>query len=148
MTIVALGMNGQAWIEVPDVEELKSSLHRMDGKKLYSLVMWRLPANESFEKSNPNRNAEEYLQCAGSADRVAVELRKREGTGFAQYAIGQVRGKLPSPDLSERISWAAYTVEVAQHEVFNADTAYPLFREYFLAGRLPDDVTLRGLDED
>jgi hypothetical protein len=143
MTTVALGINGRTWMEIDGPDEI--GLHRMDGERLFSLVLWRLPPGSDFERSDPVKNSNEYLQCAGSADRMTLELRRREGAGFAQYCIG----RLPSPNATSasrvQISWAGHEVTVTPEEAFSAADAELVFLEYFVSGTIPAYCSLRLL---
>jgi hypothetical protein len=121
-------------------------LRRMDGERLFSLLLWRLPRGLEFVDSNPTKNADEYLQCAGSADRMTLEVRRREGAGFAQYCIGRGPSLRATSASLVQISWAGHEVTVAPEEVFTAGEAESVFTEYFVSGKIPADCNLRLLD--
>jgi hypothetical protein len=143
MTVVAVGINGRSWMEIDRSDEI--GLRRMDGERLFSLLLWRLPPDCDFVDSNPTKNAHEYLQCAGSADRMTLEVRRREGAGFAQYSIGRRPSLKPSSASPVQISWAGHNVTVAPDEVFTAGEAESVFAEYFTSGTIPADCSLRLL---
>ena len=80
----ALAINGTTWMDLQEVgkgelDDLDRFLHRLDGNKLYSLILWKMPAGKHLDEVDPDTDAEEYIQCAGSADRMTVEVRRKNG---------------------------------------------------------------------
>jgi hypothetical protein len=140
-----MGSNGRTWWVLNGVHEIEVALGRMDGENLYSLVVWRLPDGKTWHNANPSKQAKEYLQCAGSADRMTVEVRRREGRSIAQYTAGRAPERTVPSELSERVAWGDHHLYVALHEVFDQKSAFELFDRYFHSGALPTDVTLRKL---
>jgi hypothetical protein len=143
MTSVAMGINGRSWVEVRDLAAVSSALHRMDGGRFYSLVIWRLPPGMNFEDSNPSVESKEFLQCAGAADRMTVEVRRRDGEMLGHYCVG-LKGSLSATE-AERvpITWAEHRILVSPGEVFTADDAVPVFGSYIASGTVPPAHSLR-----
>jgi hypothetical protein len=156
----AITLNGWMASELDDdfgpmLDVIRRSLDMLDGVKYYALMLWRIPPGVPWVDVDRSRYPEEYLQCAGSAARQTVEIRRATAAGFEHLVIG--KRDLPSLSSSiERIPWDRYEVEVRGNEVFNASEAFEVFRRYFegdsiddaftlLAGRTPDfpDAPLR-----
>lgn len=87
----------------------------------------------------------EYIQSAGSAGGMLVEIKRREADGrLLQYAVGR-----PVDGGGERIvAWARgkSSQRVPANEVFTADQAHPVYRQWCLDGTIPAGHRLRLLD--
>jgi hypothetical protein len=145
MTLVAASRNGEFWMLLDGVEDLVFRLDRLDGLKSFAQILWRLPEGLDFSDSNPKEDAKEYLQCAGSADRMVVEIRRKEDRDeLVQYCVGtdEVSGET---EPNEEVHFGANRLRVCQSEIFDAASALPLFEEYFRTGRIPDTYRLRRL---
>ena len=87
----------------------------------------------------------EYLQSAGTADGMTIELRRLEDDGqYHQYAIGK-RGS-EGQSLDREVKYDEYVLHVRPGEVFTADEATPIYYAYFQGRTIPDDLVLRELD--
>lgn len=126
-------------------EQLRNILQRMDGTKLFTLLVHPVPDDFDIYVSDPTPYAEEYVQCAGAADQMVVEVRRREGDGYGQFALSR-----PGADASGvevKVRWAEHQVTAFEHELFDAEKAIEVF-EYYVANEasLPAGLTLRRLD--
>lgn len=121
----------------PYEEQIRFVIKRMDGMKLWAYCIWRVP--EGLETLNPktwDNGQEEYLQCAGSADALTIELRVLDGDGAAhQFVLGK-EAATPTGEPTEEISWSngEYKVKVYPHEVFSAEEAGDAFCDYYKNG--------------
>jgi|GEM_PF-5300404 len=86
----------------------------------------------------------EYIQCAGSADRLTIEIRERDGAELAQLVVGIPEDRSDSAPNKE-VRWGDRVVYVNDNEVFDATSALPIFIEYAETGRLPKGLTVRKL---
>jgi hypothetical protein len=130
-----------------DGGEIDRGLAHLDGTEFCSFLLHGLPDDFREGHDRLDEYAEEYLQSAGSASRMSLELRRLEPDGYAQYAIGRECPDDASPVLGEEISWAGHTLRLRSCEVFDASSAAPAYHHYRLHdGALPPDVTLRRLD--
>ncbi|MET4429709.1 hypothetical protein [Mycolicibacterium sp. 624] len=86
-----------------------------------------------------------YIQSGGSAERLSVEIRRREGNRYRQYVVGHFG---PSGELTtERILLGPHEpLVVRSSEVFDADEAAQLFLSWFKVGAIPDGYSLRELN--
>ena len=116
-------------------------LERMDGEGLQSLVLWHYPADEEFEHPEYLSN---YIQCAGTARRLTVELRRTQPDGtYTHWVLGRF---VPTGTESETIQWAEFSTRVHPEEVWTAADVAPLFDYYATHRTLPDTIHRRALD--
>ena len=97
-----------------------------------------------------SRLSDEYLQSAGSADALTVEVRTIDGDGAAhQFVVGKPGGGAEGAP-SEVIRWddGRHSTTVHPREVFTADEAAKVFYAYFLTDEVPARYTLRELHLD
>ena len=127
-----------------DVERLHWMLDNLDGSERYAWSLWQTPPGIPLDRVNLKRFPQEYLQCAGTHERMTVEVRRQEVDGaFRQYAL---RRPGSEPGGEEVIPWDAYETVVHSNEVFDAKTAFPIFLAYYADGSTPDDYPLRLLE--
>lgn len=144
MTKVGSTDNGRSYMTAMKGGALdyRRPLARMDGKRLFAYSLWHYPDDVQFEKVKTD-DIEEYLQCAGSAEAMTVEVREDDGAdGYAQYVLAR---EPVTGEPSEEISWDAYSTLVHPEEVFTAEQATALFECYFDTGQIPADVPRRRL---
>lgn len=130
----------------PHAEQLRFSLNRMNGSSFWAYGLWRAPEGADLLKDIPL--SDEYLQSAGSAEAMTVEIRVRDEGGVArQYTVGRP-GEQPAGAPTEVIHWddGRHSTTVYPHEVFTADEAADVFSAYFQTDRVPESCTLRELD--
>lgn len=118
------------------------TLSQLDGTDRWAII---LEADEGV----PNTDVAElrYIQCAGSADRMTVEvcLPGQSEQGFV--AIQSVVGRpisVPQP-IDQTIDLPSVEVTVAAREVFDAAAAAELFDAFFLTDDIPPGYVLRPL---
>ncbi|MCH1882532.1 DUF6357 family protein [Agrococcus sp. ARC_14] len=129
----------------PRNDQIMAMLHRMDGSSLWSYSVWRAPVGVDLEQGIPS--ADEYMQSAGSAEAMSVEVRFVDTDGTAhQYAIGKTGDDAAA--LTEEIRWAdgRYSINVRRNEVFTADEAAEVYAAYCLTDRVAGPYVLRELD--
>lgn len=145
----AYSVNGQAWSELqdsfgPPSEELKGLLSRLDGVERYSLILWALPEGKYLDETSPADDAREYLQCAGKAERLVVEIRRIVDGKPQQYVIGRPAGSTSS-EADEEVHWSNFMTLVHENEVFDAIEAADLFASYYETGEVPAQYVERPL---
>ena len=75
----------------PYSEQIRFVLLQMNGSSFWAYSLWRAPEGADLLESIPF--SEEYMQCAGTADALALEVRRIEADGTPhQYAIGKPGG--------------------------------------------------------
>jgi hypothetical protein len=130
----------------PFPDQIRHALSTMDGRSKWGYSLWRAPEGANLLEDIPL--SDEYLQCAGSADALTIEVRIVDGDGTArQYALGRLSPGSPA-EPSVAISWdrGRHSTTVSPNEVFTADEAAQIFYAYFLTDRVPETYRLRELD--
>jgi hypothetical protein len=111
------------------------------------LIFYRLPDGKSFEEVR-NQATTEYIQAAGNADAMVVEIRKpggeQWGADWVRYVVGhEHEGK---PPLDVAIPLPKGDQMISHHEVFDADEAGKLFMSYHKTGDIPSGYVLRAVE--
>lgn len=130
----------------PFPDQIRFALGRMNGSSFWAWSLWRAPEGANLLESLPF--SDEYMQAAGSAEAMTVEVRLTDADGVErQYVVGKSAGDFSGAP-SEPISWddGRYSTTVFPAEVFTADEAAEVFSAYFLTDRVPAQYHLRELD--
>jgi len=146
----ALLMNGRTWGDAQPLErgggdDIGRMLRNFDGTKAFSLLLWKLPPGKRLDDvKSPDEEANEYIQCAGSADRMTCEVRRLRGGKYEHLVLGHAPNG-ENPGNQETIHWDDVETLVAPNEVFSADEAAELFLSYYRTGWVPSKYVLRPL---
>ena len=129
----------------PYPEQLRASLKGMNGSTFWSYSLWRAPEGADLLEDIPF--SDEYMQCAGTAEALALEVRRLDPDGTAhQYAIGKPGGdRTGEPTEVIRFDNGRHSTTVYPHEVFTADEAAVVFYTYFLTNEVSQPYELRDL---
>lgn len=130
----------------PYPDQIRFSIHGLDGASSWGYSLWRAPEGADLLDSIPTSS--EYIQCAGTADALAIEVRHLDPDGTAhQYAVGKP-GTVSTGEPTETIHYddGRHSVTVHPNEVFTADEAAVVFYTYFLTDKVSQPYTLRELD--
>jgi hypothetical protein len=144
-------MNGQFWAELKDSfgpinEEIRRLLWRLNGSDRYSFILSRLPEGKRLDEVSVENELGEYLQCAGSADRMTVEMRTVMADGSEQqFVVGRPCDTIDAMRTVE-VRWNEVVTRVRQNEVFNADEAAAIFVAYYETAQIPSSYVLRSVD--
>lgn len=129
----------------PYPDQLRVTLRALNGTSFWAYSLWRAPEGANLLREIPF--SENYLQCAGSAEALTIELRTVDDAGTAhQYVLGRPLGtRDESP--TEVISWDSgrHSTRVFSNEVFGTDEAADIFYAYFLTDTVPDTYERRDL---
>jgi len=92
-------------------------------------------------------NPLEWIQTAGTARRLTVEVKRLEKDGIhRQYVVGR-RGAVSETAKSENIKFGDYHVSVRPSEVLDAAEAISLFQYYYDHHLVPSGWHMRELSE-
>lgn len=146
----ALTMNGRVHGEVKDPvvsppEVIEHRLGLLDGVVRYSLSLWRLPDGVPFDRVDLATWPQEYVQTAGSADGMTVEVRRAEQSGWGRYVIGRPSRDTAGPPVEVVIPWNGYEAHVSSDEAFSAPEAAEVFTQYYATGQIPGTFHFRPL---
>lgn len=129
-----------------DRERFAAPLRRRDGQQRWGLGLFPLPENLSYDEMlAAGHDFTEYLQAAGSAEALTIEIRKpggaQWGCRWVRYVVGHSHAAgLP---LDFTIEMASSTLHVSAAEVFDAEEAADLFLAYHQSGDIPATYSLR-----
>lgn len=113
---------------------------RRGGSETYAL--WHYPEGQ-FE-TYARQSLSNYLQCAGTASAMSVELRQTHDDGtHTHWTLGR---SAPTGSASETIEFHGHALQVHPEEVWTAEQAAPLFEQYAATRTIPDDVHRRVMD--
>lgn len=130
----------------PYEDQLRFSLGRMNGTSFWAYSLWRAPEGADLLDDIPL--SESYLQCAGSAEALTIEVRALDEEGVPhQWVVGKP-GEVPGGSPTEVVRWddGRYSTTVHANEVFTAAEAGDVVVSYFLTDAVPAQCTLRALD--
>ncbi len=130
----------------PYPDQIRFVLNRMNGMSFWAWSLWRAPEGADLLDSIPTSG--EYMQCAGTADALALEVRRLDPDGTPhQYAIGKPGGDTTGePTEVIHFDEGRHSTTVYPHEVFTADEAAVVFYTYFLTDQVSQPYELRELD--
>lgn len=132
-------------VDDPD-EQLRGAFGRMDGDRLFTFLLWELPPDRSFDRGLRGIEPREFIQCAGAADGLTVELRERdEAGGYVLSTLGRADEAAGPRDVV--IQWRGNTTDVHRNEMWSGGGAAELFLTYWRTRALPDNVTKRVLEQ-
>lgn len=92
-----------------------------------------------------NSSTGSYIQCAGSAERLTVEMRKYGTHDFRHYVIGKGGNKSPLKVVWAMIESKDGSIQVHDTEVLNISDAVTLFHSFYTAGDVPEAFTKRNV---
>lgn len=145
--------NGRIHEEFTDPEFSPDELIRryidvLDGTTDFSLGLWALPPGVPLGGFDIKTWPQEYIQTAGSRDRLIVEIRRIIHGTPTLYAIGHLgyRDLDQADQATETVVWDGIGSVVPANEVFDATETAALFLSYFRTDDIPAGYTLRTLN--
>jgi hypothetical protein len=124
--------------------QFQGPLRALDGSDNWCLVLYALPPGKDYPDIAGTATLE-YIQAAGRADRMAVEIRKpggqQWGVEWVRYVIGHPHEG--NPPIDQAIELPQSTQMISRAEAFDAEEAARLFICYFKTGDIPADYVLR-----
>lgn len=126
-------------------EQLSGALTRMDGRGFWGYALWSIPEGQVWP--DVDMSPTEFLQSAGTAERMSIELRQVDAEGVArQYAVGRP-GTVHAGEPSVPVTWSDdHGIYVYPGEVYTAEEAAPVYLSYYDTGTVPAAYVLRELD--
>lgn len=124
-----------------------SPLRRLNGAERWFLLLYPLPAGKRYEEVR-NEATEQYVQAAGSAEAMVLDIRKpggqQWGADWVRYIIGHQHEGNPPLDVPIELPRAAETI--SRPEVFEAEEAGDIFFTYYKTGDIPPGYVLRPVE--
>lgn len=128
-----------------EIDLLGRMLTRLDGKTRFSMVLTKLAPGKTILHKREMKRDKNYIQCAGSAKGMSIEIRIVKSGTATQYAVGRSTWwRWGDPKVA--IHWSEYTVKVYRDEIFRAKEATKLFAYYLVHNEIPKKYVLRELD--
>lgn len=144
-------MNGRRHGELVDYfrsypNQILATLSNMNGDSFFAWQLWELPEGARHHDVDvATLDQHTYIQSAGSADAMSVEVRAVDDKGdLHQLIVGRPGPREGEPDVT--ITFAENTHHVFEPEVFNATEAAGIFQQYFLDGTIPAQYVTREFD--
>ncbi len=143
-------VSGRTSIELRDTywsheQQLRRSLGQLDGDDLFSFLLFYVPDDAGWPDApgfDVGEYEAEYLQSAGKADAMVVEVRRLESDGrYRQYALGRPTPARREPEVE--IKWEQHSMTVPANEAFDAGEATRIYLHYFQHRSVPDTYVLR-----
>jgi hypothetical protein len=144
----AMTMNGRISGEVKDpllssAQLIEQRLALLDGVNRYSLSLWRLPDGITFDRADLAAWPMEYVQVAGSRERLTIEVRRLEEGIPAQYVVGRHTPDASGSPTEVLVPWDGYETLVLSTELFTAAEAAKIFAFYYATGDIPGSFRIR-----
>lgn len=117
--------------------DLLQALGNLDGEERFSLVLFRLPAGAELDDVDLACFPEEFLQCAGSQERMTIEQRVLERAEPKQYVLGHDAPPAGATEPDTAVRWSTFEAIVYSTEVFTGAEATEIFLRYLDTGQ-PD----------
>ena len=116
-------------------------------RQRWALTLWPLPAGMSYDEVKGPAEPREFLQAAGKADALMVDIRKPGGAqwGCDGCVTSWAAQRTPAP-LDVPIRMPRGTEMVSADEVFGGDEAAGLYLAYQQTGDLPPGYALRPVE--
>jgi hypothetical protein len=146
--VIETGSGNVTLIHHAEVNDFALRLRQFDGVERFALCLWALPAGMDYDRAvMAGQDALEYLQAAGRADRLTVEIRKSGSNPWGAQWVRYVVGHGGSTEvLDVPVVLPAHTEMICDSEVFTADEAAELFQHYFESGAIPSTYSLRPVE--
>ena len=126
-------------------EQIRRVLGLMDGSRRWGYSLWRAPVGVHLFAMD--KHPDQFMQSAGSADAMCVEVKFVEDDGQARlYEVGRPGGDYSGPpSVQVPFQDGRYHVDLYPNEVFTADEAAEIYYHYFQTDGVPDEYVLREI---
>lgn len=143
--------NGQHDIELPPSQGIglfQRFTDHLNGVDRAWISLWRVPDGKTVDDlADAERQAAEatFLQCAGTAEQLTVEIRVREGDSYSLYVLGHPPDRDTS-SLSVQIVLGDRSLTVQPSEVFESVEAASIMHFYCKTGQVDARLTRRIIE--
>lgn len=130
----------------PLLDQVRLCLGLLDNDDQFAWLVFAAPIDDRTWRAGPQSVIDEYggsyLQAGGTAEKMSVELRRREDDGEYRFTIVGRDHDLAEP-ITEMIDVQAAHEPRHPAELFTADQAAPVFLHYVEHQTVPVGYTLR-----
>ena len=127
--------------------QLTGPLRMLNGRDNWCVALYAIPPGKTYEDI-AGRPTPEYLQAAGSAEAMVVEIRKPGGAPWGaqwvRYVVGHPHDDTPALDVA--IPLPDTTEMISRSEIFDAEEAAELFITYHRTNDIPGQYSLRPVE--
>jgi hypothetical protein len=129
-------------------DDLQLRVSRLDGEKRYSLILWQVPEDKSFDRIDTRKYPLVYLQTAGSyMGEMIAEVREVDGDQFVQFALGRPGQTCDVGHEPDRVVvWNGCETHVCANEVLTGEEVAGMLLAYLHTNAPPATATRRRLD--
>jgi hypothetical protein len=113
------------------------------------VIFFALPDGLTYDQMRKKKiGATEYVQAAGAAEKMAVEIRKlggeQWGAKWVRYGIGHQHEGTAPVDVTLELPLGPEMISAP--EVFAAEETAQIFMSYYKTGEIPDGYMLRPIE--
>lgn len=144
--------NGRTSWEITDKfrpleDQVRRGVTVLDGVEAFATSLWRLPEGLRVADNIPVGYPFSYLQSAGSAERMTVEMRVSHGDDEVadHFVVGRPVADQFAEPLVE-VPWAEHVQTVFANEVFDAAEAGDIYWYYYQHDTVPERYSFRRLE--
>jgi hypothetical protein len=123
--------------------ELKRRVFRLDGSDNSSLCLWRFPRGADRSVRGSDWDSDTYIQCAGSAEGIMIEVRMKVGDRSVRSVVGKNE---PAGNQSVIIRRGDFREHVFENESFSVDEVTAVFQHYSEHDGVPPSLRLRAVE--
>lgn len=127
-----------------ELTDLLRAVERLDGEGRFSVVLFPLPTGARLDDIELDSYRSGYLQCAGSRDRLTLELREDVAGSYHQYILARTE-QIPDDEARRTVRWHTFENLVHEQEIFTVADATEPFAEYLRTGSVPERFHRRPL---
>lgn len=133
----------------PYRDQIGRVLGLLDGDKRWAYSLWRAPKGLNIDEIDRDQYPQAYLQSAGTAQAMTIEVRYIEADGIArQYVVGRAPGDYAiEPSVRIPYNNGSRHLDLYPNEVFTSEEATEIYYQYFLTDRVPDQYLLRLINQ-
>jgi hypothetical protein len=126
----------------PDLQ-IARGLQGLNAGSDTSCVLWAIPCGKEFLDVDYSQIGT-YLQCAGTANKLTIEMRVGQAETAHHYVLGR-KGDPRALERAELVESELGGVMVFPNEIFNVEEAVGIFQYYYWHDTAPEDCELRPL---
>lgn len=151
VTIHVITTKGASRLGILNDEFAESAIRRaptlMDGSGRFAISLSRLLEGKRLWDDLPASWADLFLQAAGNAATMMIEVRKSDPDGSENlYKLARPLPEAELPSGTVDISWNGRVDKVPADEVFDASEAGDIFWHYYQFDEVPEKYELRFLE--
>ncbi len=131
------------------VDDFEAELRALDGGVNCAISLSKLPRpgwSGDFSSSELFALKSFYVQAAGRAEEMTIEIRKAVDASVAQFVVGLPPASSQSEHPEVHIKIGDHGTMVYSNEVFDAQSGAQVFFEYYLTGEISSKYSLRRIE--